>query len=133
MTNTRTPNEIKRDIDSLKWKLRDLEEELKKSEAIYKISDKYNKYKNKWVVNNRYEDGIDYIYVLGFSVCTEDELVIYGYGISYDGQSYNLYIISSDYPQDFCIDYPDQLSIIDRKEIIPEITELLKEEFESLS
>lgn len=128
MTNTRTPDEIKQDIDSLKWQLRDLEKELEKSEAIYNISDKYNKYKNKWVVNNRYEDGIDYIYVLGFSVCTEDELVIYGYGISYDDQNRSLYIIDSDCPQDFCIDYPDQLSIIDRKDVIPEITTLLEED-----
>lgn len=85
MSNNRKPEEIASELIQLRWKVRELENELCISNAIYGTT-LYDEYKNKWVLHNAYESGSDYIHVLGMST-TEDAVYFYGYGVHYDEQS----------------------------------------------
>lgn len=127
---SRKPEEIEAEILPLKWKLEELEKELKISKAINNYTN-YNQYKGKWVFHNAYESGCDYIYVLGVTDDVDD-VYFYGYGVHYDYQLKKLEIISSEYPSDFYIYYPDNVTIIDKKDVKKEVLKLLAEELDEL-
>lgn len=124
MLTNRDPEEIASELVRLKWKVKELEKELHVSDAIHSTT-LYDKYKNKWVLHDAYESGSDYIHVLGVTV-TPDAIYFYGYGATYDEQTKELSITSSDYPKDFLISYPDNLTIIEEAEVIDDIVKMLR-------
>lgn len=122
----RTPDEIQLEITRLEWKLRELREELHISDAVNNPD--YQEYKDKWVFHSAYESGWSCIYVLG--VVPGDDVYFYGYGVEYNEQTKKLTIVSRDYPRDFYICYPDNLTIIEESEVTGKIFEMLSVEFE---
>lgn len=61
-----------------------------------------------------------------------DDVYFYGYGVHYDYQLKKLEIISSEYPSDFYIYYPDNVTIINEKDVKKEVLKLLAEELDEL-
>jgi len=125
MTN-RKPEEIEAEILPLKWKLEELEKELKVSKAVNNCSD-YSQYKNKWIEHNAYERGIDYIYVLGVRE-DDTDLYFYGYGISYDYQTKEWTIVCKDYPKEFYIAYKKNIRVIEEEHVMDMFFEYLRDE-----
>lgn len=130
MRNVRTPEEIRLKISELTSEAEKLKEELHISCAINGETP-YDRYKGKWVFHNAYESGCDYIYVLGVTDDVDD-VYFYGYGVHYDYQLKKLEIISSEYPSDFYIYYPDNVTIINEKDVKKEVLKLLAEELDEL-
>lgn len=81
--------------------------------------------------HNAYESGCDYIYVLGVTD-NVDDVYFYGYGVHYDYQLKRLEMTSWEYPDDFYIYYPDNVTIIDEKDVKKEVLKLLSEELDEL-
>lgn len=130
MRNVRTPEEIRLKISELTSEAEKLKEELHISCAINGETP-YDKYKGKWVFHNAYESGCDYIYVLGITDDVDD-VYFYGYGIHYDYQLKRLEMTSWEYPDDFYIYYPDNVTIIDEKDVKKEVLKLLSGELDEL-
>lgn len=126
MKKVRTSDEIQSEINRLEWELEELREELYASNAINNPS--YDEYKNKWVFYDAYENGWSYIYVLG--VVPDDYLCFYGYGVDYDEQSGRLTLTSQEYPKNFHIDYPNNMTIIDKDEVVNNVLRSLSIELE---
>lgn len=124
MKKVRTSDEIQSEIN--RWELKELREELYASNAINNPS--YDEYKNKWVFYDAYENGWSYIYVLG--VVPDDYLCFYGYGVDYDEQSGRLTLTSQEYPKNFHIDYPNNITIIDKDEVVNNVLRSLSIELE---
>lgn len=100
----------------MEWELKELREELYASNAINNPS--YDAYENGW----------SYIYVLG--VVPDDYLCFYGYGVDYDEQSGRLTLTSQEYPKNFHIDYPNNMTIIDKDEVVNNVLRSLSIELE---
>ena len=130
MRNVRTPEEIRLKISELTSEAEKLKEELHISCAINGETP-YDKYKGKWVFHNAYESGCDYIQVLGVTD-NVDDVYFYGYGVHYDYQLKRLEMTSWEYPDDFYIYYPDNVTIIDEKDVKKEVLKLLSEELDEL-
>ena len=130
MNNIRTPEEIRLKISELTSEAEKLKEELHISCAINGETP-YDKYKDKWVFHNAYESGCDYIYVLGITDDVDD-VYFYGYGVHYDYQLKRLEMTSWEYPDNFYICYPDNVTIIDEKDVKKEVLKLLSEELVEL-
>lgn len=126
MKKVREPYEIEVEISRLEWTLKELKEELHVANAI--ANPDYKEYKDKWVFHDAYESGWSCVYVLG--VVPGDDVYFYGYGVEYNEQTKKLTIISRDYPEDFYIGYPDNLTIIEESEVADKIFEMLSVEFE---
>lgn len=69
------------------------------------------------------------VYVLGVTI-NDDDVYFYGYGVVYNEQTKELTVVSKDYPKDFYIYYPDNLTIIEESEVTDKIFEMLSVEFE---
>lgn len=89
----------------------------------------YQEYKGKWVFHDAYESGWSCVYVLGVTI-NDDDVYFYGYGVVYNEQTKELTVVSKDYPRDFYICYPDNLTIIEESEVTDKIFEMLSVEFE---
>lgn len=127
MKKVRTPDEIQLEITRLEWKLRELREELHISDAVNNPN--YQEYKGKWVFHDAYESGWSCVYILGVTI-NDDDVYFYGYGVVYNEQTKELTVVSKDYPRDFYICYPDNLTIIEESEVTDKIFEMLSVEFE---
>lgn len=123
---SRKPEEIEAEILPLKWKLEELEKELKISKAINNYTN-YDQYKSKWVEHNAYESGIDYIHVLGVRE-DGDDLYFYGYGVNYNYQTKKLNIIDKKFPKEFYIIYKEDIKVIKEECVIDTFLEYLRDE-----
>ena len=56
--------------------------------------------------------------------------IFMGMGVVYNEQTKELTVVSKDYPRDFYICYPDNLTIIEESEVTDKIFEMLSVEFE---
>ena len=125
MKKVRTPDEIEIEITHLECKLKELREELHISDAINNPS--HQEYKYKWVFHNAYESGWSCVYVLG--VTPGEDMRFYGFGVEYNEQTKILKIVSRDYPEDFDIWYPDNLTIMEEDAAVRIILGTLLTEF----
>lgn len=127
MKKVRTSDEIQSEINRLEWELKELREGLYISDAVNNPN--YQEYKSKWVFHDAYESGWSCVHVLGVTI-NNDDVYFYGYGVEYNEQTKELDITSKDYPRDFYIGYPDNLTIMGESEVIGKILEMLSMEFE---
>lgn len=58
------------------------------------------------------------------------QMIIYGYGVDYDEQSGRLTLTSQEYPKNFHIDYPNNITIIDKDEVVNNVLRSLSIELE---
>lgn len=57
-------------------------------------------------------------------------MIIYGYGVDYDEQSGRLTLTSQEYPKNFHIDCPNNITIIDKDEVVNNVLRSLSIELE---
>lgn len=127
--STRTPDEIRQELQQTKYKIQDLEKELEVS-LMVNNENSYSRYIGKWVLYDAYESGFSYIHVLGVYEDPDGDLSFYGYGIEYNAQSKEMRITSQDYPENFLIYYSNNIKEINPRRIKEDLFDFLKLEFE---